>query len=175
MDERAGENRHVNHLSLFAKAFCEFEVYASKNQICATHGIDGSVLHRPNSCQITMDRFQDRCKECEGTLRSVHASFQRVQKSVQILSMTDINHQLTELDTEVLRRFRKSHCGPRKGQYWNSEPFVALQQKVLLVLEKHRWAQKRFESSLVDRKLSIVAKDITIFVEQIGFVSFDYE
>ena len=82
---------------------------------------------------------------------------------VQIISLTDINHQLTELDTEVLRRFRKSNCGPRKCQYWNSEPFAALQQKVLLVLEKHRWAQKWFQSSLADQKLSILAKDITAF------------
>ena len=142
MDERSGENINAIYLSLFAKAFCEFEVYASKNHIYAIHGSDGSVLLRPSSCQTTMDSLRDRCMECDGALRSVHASFQRMEKLVQVLSLTDINHQLTEIDTEVLRRFRKSNCGPRKGQYWNSEPFVALQQNVLLVLEKHRWAQK---------------------------------
>ena len=159
---RGGENRHSIDLCLFAQTFCEFEVSASQNQISIIQSIDGSVLLRPNSCEVTIDRSAERCKECERSLNAIQASFFRVQKLVSIIRLTDINHKLAEFDTEVLRRFRKSNCGPRDAKYWHSEPFLALQQKVTLVLEKQRWVQKWRESSLVDGKLCLLAKDLSI-------------
>ena len=128
--------------------FCEFEVCASKNQISLVRGIDGSsVLFRPSTCEGTVPRGQSNCKECLRTAELVMSSFNRVVKLLQITTIVDANHKLSEEDADFLRRFRKANCGPRD-------------QQVSVALEKHRWVHKWRESSLVDGKLAIIAKEI---------------